>query len=49
MLPSSISVSREHRRAKTDRPDTELLMRASVAITCWRIWSPSRQLSTICR
>jgi transposase len=26
--PSSIAVSREHRRAKTDRLDTELLMRA---------------------
>ena len=26
--PSSIVVSREHRRAKTDRLDTELLMRA---------------------
>ena len=26
--PTSISVSREHRRAKTDRLDTELLMRA---------------------
>src|SRR5437867_9906502 len=28
MHPSSIAVSREHRRAKTDRLDTELLMRA---------------------
>ena len=28
MHPSSVAVSREHRRAKTDRPDTELLMRA---------------------
>jgi transposase len=28
MHPSSVSVSREHRRAKTDRLDTELLMRA---------------------
>jgi len=26
--PSSVAVSREHRRAKTDRLDTELLMRA---------------------
>ena len=26
--PTSIAVSREHRRAKTDRLDTELLMRA---------------------
>jgi transposase len=26
--PMSIAVSREHRRAKTDRLDTELLMRA---------------------
>ncbi|MER9927290.1 hypothetical protein NKJ84_31445 [Mesorhizobium sp. M0048] len=26
--PSSLAVSREHRRAKTDRLDTELLMRA---------------------
>src|ERR1700740_1862862 len=26
--PASIAVSREHRRAKTDRLDTELLMRA---------------------
>ncbi|TIU36936.1 MAG: transposase, partial [Mesorhizobium sp.] len=26
--PSSVPVSREHRRAKTDRLDTELLMRA---------------------
>jgi len=25
--PTSIAVSREHRRAKTDRLDTELLMR----------------------
>jgi transposase len=28
MHPSSVAVSREHRRAKTDRLDTELLMRA---------------------
>jgi transposase len=28
--PSSVAVSREHRRAKTDRLDTELLMRAFV-------------------
>jgi transposase len=28
MHPASIAVSREHRRAKTDRLDTELLMRA---------------------
>ena len=28
MHASSIAVSREHRRAKTDRLDTELLMRA---------------------
>ena len=28
MHPSSIALSREHRRAKTDRLDTELLMRA---------------------
>jgi hypothetical protein len=28
--PTSIAVSREHRRAKTDRLDTELLMRALV-------------------
>ena len=28
MHSSSIAVSREHRRAKTDRLDTELLMRA---------------------
>src|SRR5262249_13694430 len=28
MHPTSIAVSREHRRAKTDRLDTELLMRA---------------------
>jgi transposase len=28
IYPSSIAVSREHRRAKTDRLDTELLMRA---------------------
>ena len=28
--PSSIAVSREHRRAKTDRLDTELLMRAFI-------------------
>jgi transposase len=27
--PSSVAVSREHRRAKTDRLDTELLTRAS--------------------
>jgi transposase len=26
--PTSVAVSREHRRAKTDRLDTELLMRA---------------------
>ncbi|MER9345398.1 hypothetical protein NKI41_32735, partial [Mesorhizobium sp. M0601] len=26
--PASVAVSREHRRAKTDRLDTELLMRA---------------------
>jgi transposase len=30
MHPSSIAVSREHRRVKTDRLDTELLMRAFV-------------------
>ena len=42
IYPSSIAVSREHRRAKTDRLDTELLMRAfSVACgvksaTAWR-------------
>ena len=28
MHPSSVAVSREHRRAKTDRLDTQLLMRA---------------------
>ena len=28
IYPSSIAVSREHRRAQTDRLDTELLMRA---------------------
>jgi transposase len=28
--PASVAVSREHRRAKTDRLDTELLMRASL-------------------
>ena len=28
MHPSSVAVSREHRRAKTDRLDTELSMRA---------------------
>jgi transposase len=28
--PTSIAVSREHRRTKTDRLDTELLMRALV-------------------
>jgi hypothetical protein len=28
--PASVAVSREHRRAKTDRLDTELLMRAFV-------------------
>jgi len=31
MHSSSIAVSREHRRAKTDRLDTELLMRAFLA------------------
>jgi transposase len=30
MHPSSVAVSREHRRAKTDRLDTQLLMRAFV-------------------
>ena len=30
IYPTSIAVSREHRRTKTDRLDTELLMRALV-------------------
>ena len=41
--PSSVAVSREHRRAKTDRLDTELLkrgvlgwLRGNRAIAAWR-------------
>ena len=34
--PTSIAVSREHRRAKTDRLDTELLMRAFPRLVAWR-------------
>ena len=34
--PTSIAVSREHRRAKTDRLDTELLMRAFLGWLCAR-------------
>jgi transposase len=32
IYPASVAVSREHRRAKTDRLDTELLMRAFVGL-----------------
>jgi len=48
--PTSVAVSREHRRAKTDRLDTELLKRASLAgfavklITAtWRLSRRSRK------
>ncbi|RWO03325.1 MAG: transposase [Mesorhizobium sp.] len=37
--PASVAVSREHRRAKTDRLDTERLMRALARrkrLCCWR-------------
>jgi len=34
--PTSIAVSREHRRAKTDRLDTELLMRVFSRLAAWR-------------
>ena len=34
--PTSVAVSREHRRAKTDRLDTELLKRAFLG---WRVAS----------
>ncbi|MDX8535937.1 hypothetical protein RFM41_33750 [Mesorhizobium sp. VK25A] len=45
--PASVAVSREHRRAKTDRLDTELLMRASwagcVARSAIAVWRRSRR------
>ena len=41
MHPSSVAVSREHRRAKTDRLDTELLMRAFLG---W-LWGERRHCS----
>ena len=34
--PSSVAVSREHRRAKTDRLDTELLKRGFPGVAAWR-------------
>ena len=34
--PSSVAVSREHRRAKTDRLDTELLKRGFFGLAAWR-------------
>jgi len=34
--PSSNAVSREHRRAKTDRLDTALLKRAFLGVAAWR-------------
>ena len=33
--PSSVAVSREHRRAKTDRLDTELLKRSFLGVAAW--------------
>src|SRR5271169_609436 len=33
--PSSVAVSREHRRAKTDRLDTELLKRGVLGVAAW--------------
>ncbi|MER9178516.1 hypothetical protein NKH72_34290 [Mesorhizobium sp. M0955] len=39
--PASVAVAREHRRAKTDRPDTELLMRASI-----QSWTYNRRFKT---
>ena len=33
--PSSVAVSREHRRAKTDRLDTELLKRGFLGVAAW--------------
>ena len=46
---SSVAVSREHRRAKTDRLDTELLKRAFIGCAVSVItarWWPSRQPRT---
>ena len=34
--PSSVAVSREHRRAKTDRLDTELLEAGVLGVAAWR-------------
>jgi transposase len=49
---SSVAISREHRRAKTDRLDTELLKRAFIGWLrgerdhCKMVWWPSRQPRT---